>query len=344
MGLVYAAGYGVGFLLLLNASYLVARLGALTALVGALSILAATYLSLPSANGIAAALLFVSVSSISTLIVFLLDELLEQTTPDKDTVGVAHGVFLTMGSIAWVGVPTIAGLFIVGGVYTRILSVTAAMLSVALTLAVFFLHALPRVRVHILTVRSFLARLTTEHDLRRIFAARFALHFFFGAMSAYAAILLTRDIGFSVADIGIIFTCTQIPFILFELPLGYLADIRWGEKEILIIGLIIISIATIAISFVTSTSLLIWALVLTATRVGAACVDIGSETYFFKKVDTADADALSAYRMLFPLGYIAGPLFMSFALLTLPLASTFAVLGLLVLVPLYTLKGLKDTK
>jgi MFS family permease len=76
-----------------------------------------------------------------------------------------------------------------------------------------------------------------------------------------------------------------LPFVFVQFPLGRLADKKWGEKEILSLGFIIVAIATGLISFISGGSMILWMTILFITRIGAATIEIMCDTYFFKKVD-----------------------------------------------------------
>src|SRR5690606_23149335 len=117
-------------------------------------------------------------------------------------------------------------------------------------------------------------------DILRIVRVDFVLRFFYAWMVIYTPLYLHNYIGLEWSSIGVIFTIMLIPFALFELPLGTLADRVYGEKEILIAGLAIMSISTISLFFITSSAFVVWSVALFLTRVGASAVEIMSETYF----------------------------------------------------------------
>src|SRR5690606_12348354 len=105
------------------------------------------------------------------------------------------------------------------------------------------------------------------------------------------------------------------PFIIFEIPIGVLADRKLGEKELLNIGLIIVGISTISLSFITIPNIFVWALALFITRVGASIAEPMIETYFFKKVDDRDTAMLGLFRTTRQIGYIVSPIIATFTLL-----------------------------
>jgi MFS-type transporter involved in bile tolerance (Atg22 family) len=134
-----------------------------------------------------------------------------------------------------------------------------------------------------------------------------------------------------------------IPFILVELPLGKLADKKWGEKELLAIGFIILSITTGALFFFSANNMIIWAGMLFLTRIGAAIAEIMIETYFFKKVDGKDPELLSMFRITRPLSYFLAPLIVTISLAYTTDQYLFIIFGGIILLTLYPILTMKDT-
>ena len=79
-----------------------------------------------------------------------------------------------------------------------------------------------------------------------------------------------------------------MPLVFLPYELGYLADKKFGEKEMLIIGLLILAVTTFLFVVITSTELFLWILLLVASRIGASFVETMSFSYYFKKVGVED--------------------------------------------------------
>jgi MFS family permease len=92
-----------------------------------------------------------------------------------------------------------------------------------------------------------------------------------------------------------------------DYPLGKLSD-KIGEKKILIFGFLISAFFTTLIPFITEPKIWLWALVLFMTRIGAACIEVMSESYFFKNVEEEDDDEISFFRNTTPLSFVIAPL------------------------------------
>jgi MFS family permease len=170
------------------------------------------------------------------------------------------------------------------------------------------------------------------------------LQFFFGWMIIYTPLYLHENLGFDWSSIGIIFTIMLLPYVLFEVPLGKLADTILGEKEILILGFIITAISTMAMAFMHTTELIPWIIILFITRVGASSIEVMNETYFFKKVRAEDTTAIEIFRIMRPAGYILAPLVASAFIPFIEARYLFLIIGLTMFIGVYAGARIVDTK
>ena len=76
----------------------------------------------------------------------------------------------------------------------------------------------------------------------------------------------------------------------------------------LIAGFLIIIPSVLIIPLMNEPILWLWAVILFATRVGAATIEVMSESYFFKVINEKNADEISFFRNTFPLSYVIAPL------------------------------------
>ncbi len=190
------------------------------------------------------------------------------------------------------------------------------------------------------TIRFYL----TNKDVFNVFTVHTILQIFYAYMVIYIPIYLSQYIGFSWAEIGIMFTIMLLPFVFIELPVGWLADKKWGEKEMMTVGLAIMGLFTLVVSFITTKDFLLWTAILFMTRVGAAMVEATSDSYFFKKVNKNDTDTIAFYRLGGPASYIIAPLLATLSLQFLPFHNIFIILGAMVICSCYYSLALHDTK
>jgi MFS family permease len=180
-------------------------------------------------------------------------------------------------------------------------------------------------------------------DLRRIFSCNFLLYLFYSWMAIYTPIFLHKTIGFGLGEVSIIIGIALIPFLLLQLYLGKLADTKYGEKEILTIGLIIMGLSTMMMTFFSAKIFILWVTILFVTRIGASMVETMVETYLFKKVTDQNLDIISLYRTARPTAYIIGPLLASVLLAFMDIKFLFLILGILVLFGINFSLKIKDT-
>ena len=250
---------------------------------------------------------------------------------------------MTVINGAWVFSPLLAGFILSDGDYWKIYLAGAILILPALFLLRGGFKKFSDPTYKNIAIWSTLKNIWRQRDLFRIFSVSFLLGFFYTWMIIYTPIYLHDHLGFSWQTIGLIFTIMLLPFVLTETPLGKLADKKWGEKEILSLGLVIMALSTATLTFVSSTSVALWAALLFVTRVGASAVEIMSETYFFKKVQSNQADIISLYRATRPAAYVVGPLVASILFIFVDFKMIFLALGLIMLSGLFFSLRLKDT-
>jgi MFS family permease len=163
-------------------------------------------------------------------------------------------------------------------------------------------------------------------------------------MVIYMPIYLYQYIHFNWSEIGVMFTIMLLPFVLFELPVGELADHKYGEKELMAIGFVIMGVSTLLVSLITVKSIILWTILLFFTRTGASFVEITSDSYFFKQVDDRQTNVISTYRTTRPLGFIMAPIFVTISLQYVPYQYIFFILGCIILTGIYWSSRIVDTK
>ncbi len=272
-----------------------------------------------------------------------LDIFLEKYSDNKETGGI-RGIFMTCLNLAFVFGPVIASFLVTdpsnaGRIYIWGASFTAIVMLFAYTYLRDFKDAIYE-KSHLLGTYLKVMR---NKNLLKIFITNIVLHLFFAIMVIYTPIFLRVEIGFSIKQIGLIMGIALIPFVLLEAPFGRIADKIMGEKEILIIGTMVMGLSTLLVGLLDISDFWFWALLLFTTRVGASAVEIMSESHLFKKIDADDIDILSLYRINSPLAYLIAPIGVSIMLLFVDLNSIFLILGTIILVSMFNLIKLKDT-
>lgn len=296
-----------------------------------------------SKSAIAIVPLIILAITIVNLIGFTLDIFLERNS-DIDHVGSIRGGYMTVINSAWILGPLLGGMLILGNDYKGVYVAAFGLLFPLLYLikknfSRFVDSVYPKI-----TFRQTVISVLQNKDISRLWIANVALQVFYAWMTVYTPIYLSKNLGFDWSQIGIIFTIMLVPFVITQIPLGKLADRKFGEKEIMAIGYIIMGISTAVLAFCTTKNVAVWAILLFITRIGASAVEIMIETYFFKKVDQKDSEILGAFRVTRPLSFLIAPILTTVGLVFVPESYLFILLGILCLVTLIPVALLKDTR
>lgn len=295
------------------------------------------------------AIVFFVLYLIANTCIFYLADIVITHYSNPENTGTMRGVYLTMMNIAWVIMPFISGSLVQEtGRYLTVYAIAGVLITLAGVLALFFFESFtPHTSHHHERPHMNLKTFFQNRDLRMIFNTNMILQTFYVVMVIYTPLYLSQNIGLSWSEIGIIFTVMLTAFIIFEYPLGYIADHYLGEKEILTLGLLIMAGATLGMALMpTGISWLWWMLLMFGTRVGASMTEVMNETYFFKHVTADDVSYMSYYRNTRPLAYIIAPIIVSFLIGAFHLDNRHIFIALAVTVALglvWSLR-LKDTK
>jgi MFS family permease len=278
-------------------------------------------------------------------LMYLLDLYLESVTDDESITGNVRGIFLTSGNLAIFLSPFAITILVIGTMYAPLYAFAGAALIPALLLAMTSLKRLTSVTPREHSFKKAWSELwCCKPSILRAMGAYLLLWIFYSWVVIYAPLFLIEVGGYSWQAVGLVTAFALLPFLLLEIPLGIIAD-RWlGEKEIMAGGFLIIGISTALLSVVPLSMAILWAFVFFFTRVGAAMIEISSETHFFKQVNADDAALVSLFRMTRSFGFLVGPVI---ALLLLPftgLQYLFGAFGIILLLGIPLALGIWDTK
>lgn len=297
-----------------------------------------------SPNAISVIISFIIFSVTSSVIFLNLDYFVESFT-DNDKTGSMRGIFMTVLNIATAVGPFLAGLLLTDHDFWKVWFTAAVVMALGFfVIAKYFKnYEDPHYIVH--PFRKTFNIVKESHDLHSIIFMHFLLSFFYGWMVIYMPIYLNKHMGIAMNDVlGTIIPIALVPFILFEVFLGRLADKKYGEKEMLTAGFIIMGISTASVAWVTTSSIFFWSALLFITRTGASAVEAMTESYFYKQVGPEDAHLITFMRTTRATSYIIGPIIGSILLMFIDLRYLFLVLGVLMLTAVWFSLTIKDTK
>jgi MFS family permease len=290
--------------------------------------------------------LFIIQTTLVSILFYNLDLFLEHYARSEN-MGVIRGRYATMSALAFLLPPLAAGLLVERFGFELVYLIAAFLLFPALFLLVRYLSDFKDLEYEHVALLEPLSVFRTQPDLGRISLARFFLHFFYVWMIVYTPLYFHNHLGIGYGQIGLMLTIALTTFVLIPSPAGWLADKVLGEKELIVLGFILMGSASFAIPFA-ATSLhpvLFLGALLFLGRTGAALVDTLTDVYFFKEVDGKSASLISYYRSISPLASMIAPLLASILLFghTIELSGLFTILGVIMLCATYFPLRIKDT-
>src|SRR3989344_1814842 len=289
------------------------------------------------------AISFLIYSSIFFIIYYVFDIFLEEVSKDTRT-GEIRGLYMTILNLGILLGPVILALFAVDGNLTPIYIVASFALVPPILVGIFDLHSKTQEwhglhKHHALLPFRLWWR---TKSVRRATLAKLVLEIFFALMVIYVPIYL-HGLGFEWSELGVMFTVMLLPFVILEWPAGKLADKLLGEKELMIVGFILMGGALIAMPSLGKV-FLAWTAVLLVSRIGASLVEVTAESYFFKHVDESDTRLISIFRLARPAGVIGGAVLGAALLHFISFENIFYVLAVIVFFGLKESLALRDTK
>lgn len=353
VGFLYVIGSLLAIGSFFSVSHLLARIGNYRVLIVASALEILTLIGLSSAHETATlVLLFVMHLAVYPVIFFTLDVFLESYTQPEDgegdQTGGVRGVYLAIANASFMIAPLLVGWIV--GVEERfsiVYAFSAALLVPFLALIALRFRRFIDPAYHTIDFRSLVPTLRSvlaNKNLSGVMFAHYLLRLFYAWSIVYLPLYLHSHVGFSWPEIGIILTITLSPYVLFEIPIGRIAD-RWlGEKEMMGVGFVILGGTFGAVSVMETASIIPWIALIFLAEVGATLVEITSESYFFKQVSDSNANLISLFRTIQPAAYVTGVFVASLFLLFVPLKLLFLVFGGAIILGLYGALSITDTR
>jgi MFS family permease len=348
IGLLYSVGSCVSILTFLFISRVLRKIGNTKFTLGIAALLLASLFVMGTATDpnliIVSFVLFLVTSPLLYMSIDVFSEAL--IGENEDGTGTKRGLALSLMSLAGAAGPLLLAVLVGGDdanlTRTYLAASAVGIIFIALIL-IHFRHFIdpPYKEVEVLaTLRTFF----NSKNLRTAFLTHLSLQVFFAWAIIYIPLYLATEIGLSWDVLGFVIGIGLLAYVLFEWPIGYLADRHYGEKEMMALGFLIIIVSLSWMSFVTVTSTLVWILVMFVNRTGAALVEVTTESYFFKHTTGSDANYISFFRLTRPLGLVLGSLIGSAALLFLPFNLIFVVFALALVPAMILTLTLVDTR
>lgn len=343
VGTIYAIGSIVTILSLLVMPKVFRKIGVSRFLLWAIGIDALSILLFAfSTNALSAIVMFVLIFTLDILIYSSLDELLKISSRESTT-GKTRGSYLGFSNLAWIIAQLALGT-IWGGFTIKTIYLTSCVI-----MLIFFIISYLKLKdtsdpkYDRTGTKRYIREFFKRINLFRIYIINILLQFFYAWMVIYTPIYLYSHLGFSWKEISIIFAIMLLPFVILDFPLGKLGD-KIRERKILMFGFAIASLSTMSLFFIHEHKVWVWALLLFMTRVGAASIEVMSDSYFFKHIKPENEEFIGIYRSSSPIAYIIGPLFAFLVFLLVPSFNyIYLILGAIMLFGFYLSSTIKKS-
>ncbi|MFA7285883.1 MAG: MFS transporter [Candidatus Paceibacterota bacterium] len=344
VGLLYVSGSIVAILGMLRMPNILNRFGLRKSAIIFSSI---SFLSLIFLSFSKIAILVVPAFLIYFIVNFFLTAIIDIFIEDlssKHDIGTFRGLYLSLVSISWVLSQVISGSIIAKSSFLGIYLFSGLFILLVLVLFITNLHNFVDLKYKKVAVKNTLIRVWKNKDILKIYLINLNLRLFYSWMIIYMTLYLHENIGFSFSEIGTIYAIMLTPFVFLSYPLGHLSD-KMGEKKMLIYGFVFITFATLVIPFIESKTIWLFALVLFISRIGAATIEVMSESYFFKNITEEDVDEIAFFRNTGPMSFIIGPALATISIIYIPdFSYIFFLLGVILLVGMLIAFRLRDIK
>lgn len=299
-------------------------------------------IGLASAKTRASAIISFLFYAVTLFVIYIGIDIFTETFSCDESTGSIKGKQLTVRNLAWVSAPIIAGYLLAAYGFNLLFLIAGIMVFVAFTIFLKLKGNYDQDHVKIKLLESW-KKIKRNKNLSPIILGGLWLEIFFAFMIIYMPLYL-RQIGLEWTQIGLIFTIMLSAFVIFQYPAGWLADNKYGEKEILMFGFLLAGVTTCLIFFINSTVVWVWAVALFINRIGISLIQVMDESYFYKQIDGRDIDLINFFRLMRPIGYIITPLIASIVLAFYPLQYIFLFLGIFMLSGLFVVGRIEDTK
>lgn len=203
-------------------------------------------------------------------------------------IGSIRGLFLAILNMGILISPLIGGLILTYYSFTVLYVVAALILVPYLFLVQKYLSHVTEPAYHTVNLIDALRQGIRNKNLRAALVAELVVQSFYAVMIIYSPLYLAT-LGIPLTTyLTIILPIALLPLVVLPYELGLLADRKFGEKEMLIIGLLILVVTTFICVIISTPEVRVWAFVLLLSRIGASFVETMAFSYYFKKIGPED--------------------------------------------------------
>lgn len=219
-------------------------------------------------------------------------------------VGSIRGLFLAVFHVGILMSPLIGGYILSVSSFSTLYIVSALVLIPYLVMVHHYLSHIKDPAYHTVDLFGAMKKAMQKRDLRAAVVAKFLVEAFYAVMVIYSPIYLSTLGVPLITYLSFIIPVALVPLVLLPYELGYLADVKFGEKEMLLIGLLLLIITSFLCVIVTKPDILLWTFILLISRIGASLVDTMAYSYYFKKITAEDPSFTALFVNMYNLAII----------------------------------------
>lgn len=226
---------------------------------------------------------------LQTLLYICLNVFIESFSAHART-GSIRGFFLAILNLGIIVSPLIGGkiLALSHGSFSALYTTAAIVLVPYLYFLHKYLHHVKEPAYHEVDLITAGIRAFKNKNLRAVVIAKLMLESFYAVMIIYSPLYLST-LGVSLTNyLTIILPIALLPLVILPYELGLLADTKFGEKEMLVIGLLTLTVTVFLFLTLTTSDIRVWMILLLVSRIGASFVETMAFSYYFKKIDKED--------------------------------------------------------
>jgi MFS family permease len=282
---------------------------------------------------------------VQTLLYVCLNVFIESFSKHAET-GSIRGLFLALFNIGILISPLIGGTILENSSFEILYVVSALMLIPFMFFLHKYLSQIEEPAYHSISMLKAFKPAWRNKNLRAAMIAQFMVSCFYAVMIIYSPIYIST-LGISLTTyLSFILPFSLVPLVVLPYEIGFLADTKFGEKELMITGLVILSVTTFLCVITTSTNPLVWIAILGTSRIGASFVETMAFTYYFKKIGPEDASLTAIFSNMIGVSTIVvGAIGVAVSPFIVERPQImFVILGCAILFSIYYVLPMRDTR
>jgi len=293
-------------------------------------------------------IIFIAHVVLTSLIWSCVNVFLDGFSPTGNT-GEIRGLSATIYNFGVIVSPFLAAKIYIHYDYFGIFIISSFMIFPIIFLSHKYLHKVKESNYKHTNLWRAVKQINGNKNLHGVFISYFILCSFYSMMNVYFILYLLNEIQIPITTyLGVITPIFLLPFILFPYEIGKLSDEVLGEKKLMIFGMAMVSIVSLSIYFfnINTSSVLIWAIILFISRIGASINEIETYTYFYKKVNPENSDLIYLFENLkyISLVFVSTLGLIIIDLFKFPIPTLLFIIGVLGLLSIFKIAQIRDTK